>query len=297
MLFVLLYFLSYLPYALLTKASSSLAVLPISTFSCFCTMLTIWTCMGWWKRFRFTWPAFLSGCMSAGIILTSTTAYSLVGVPLLFTILLMKLGVLMQAPVLDVASGRDIPLRAKVALGLCALAILLTFVKHPSFAMTAVTLVLVAIYLAAYVVKLRIMEPYKDARVDPEIKRKALDFLISEQPMACTVALVLVALFCSDWHLLPTWRPWAIGFTSQLTGLFGGLILLQPVHHSISVPLNRSASVLAGVAASYFLGAPLGFYELTGAALVVVAVIAVSRRATPPPVTGPILQIAYAEKS
>lgn len=72
-----------------------------------------------------------------------------------------------------------------------------------------------------------------------------------------------------------------IGLCSQGTGIFGGLVLLDKRENSYSVPVNRCASVLAGVVASYALvlwrdaEAP-SWHELVGVAFIVQAILFLS---------------------
>ena len=72
-----------------------------------------------------------------------------------------------------------------------------------------------------------------------------------------------------------------IGLCSQATGVFGGLVLLDPRENSFAVPVNRAASVLAGlcatlIAAGFIGGQPLSSGELVGAVLVVAAIAALT---------------------
>jgi hypothetical protein len=65
------------------------------------------------------------------------------------------------------------------------------------------------------------------------------------------------------------------------TGIFGGLIFLDKRENSFTVPVNRSASILAGVIASFSLaawvgGRPPSPYEFVGAALEIAAILFLS---------------------
>jgi hypothetical protein len=81
----------------------------------------------------------------------------------------------------------------------------------------------------------------------------------------------------------PAW-PWIVfvGLCSQLTGVFGGLILLDRRENTFCVPVNRSSSVLAGVVASFLLvwlfeAARLpADAELAGAAVLIAGILVLS---------------------
>ena len=72
-----------------------------------------------------------------------------------------------------------------------------------------------------------------------------------------------------------------LGVCSQFTGIFGALILLEPQENAYTVPVNRASSILAGVVSSFLAvalfgaAAPSGF-ELAGASIVVLAILALS---------------------
>jgi hypothetical protein len=72
------------------------------------------------------------------------------------------------------------------------------------------------------------------------------------------------------------WAQLLVGVTSQGTGIFGALILLDGRENSFCVPVNRASSILAGVVATaglglVFGGAPLDGRELAGATVVLLA--------------------------
>ncbi|MFN7147035.1 MAG: hypothetical protein ACK4YP_24910, partial [Myxococcota bacterium] len=77
----------------------------------------------------------------------------------------------------------------------------------------------------------------------------------------------------------------AVGMLSQGTGIFGTLVFLDPRENTFAVLVNRSASIIAGVVASYGLWAFFGLAappveQLVGAGLMIaaIAVLALSDR-------------------
>ena len=118
-------------------------------------------------------------------------------------------------------------------------------------------------------------------------------YFVEEQMVATPALLVLLALWAltgvgsaamqlREGFLGMFSRPtlpieFAVGLLSQGSGIFGGLVLLDPRENTFTVPVNRASSVFAGVGAtlalSLLLGLPgVGVRDLVGAALVSVAV-------------------------
>jgi hypothetical protein len=303
------YFACYVPYAGLTKwlssveargnlAFSGLSLLPLSVLSSVLAMLLTFQLLQhfsprtaqnkrrWVLRIptRFT---LASGLATAAIILTTTLAYTFEGVSIAFMMLLMRGGVLLLAPVVDVSLKRHVRWFSWVALGLSALSLLdAAFTRAGRFPLLCA--LDVAAYLAAYFLRLQILSRLGKSD-DPE---KTRNYFIEEQLVAGPAALLLLVL--SAWlapeairvplrtgfqALLEPRMGWVVlvGVFSQGTGFFGGMVLLDARENSFCVPLNRAASILGGLVASYALallsvGRAPSRAELLGAALVVIAV-------------------------
>lgn len=310
------YFLAYAPYSALTKALSSgvapgaeagvsgVALLPVSTLASLIGMMAFLWGTGWWKAaasrrvagFPVPMPTrytTLSGICTAVILLTTTLAYTFEGVSIVFVMLLMRGGVLIMAPLIDRLSGRKVRWFSWVALLLSLAALLVAFAERAGYAITFVCALDVGFYLLAYFVRLQFMSRLAKSS-DVKGNRR---FFVEEQLVASPAAMVfllgLAALGPDDvsTQLMLGFRGldlgaalgWglAIGFLSQGTGIFGGLILLDGRENTFCVPVNRASSILAGVAAAYMLvfwlgSKPPGLTELVGAALVVAAVLVLS---------------------
>lgn len=309
-LFALGYFAAYVPYSALTKAvSSGMAgggpvsgpeLLPITAVASLVGMFAFITAMGWWKyassvrvgRWNVPRPTritLLSGVCTAGVIATTTLAYTLDGVSIVFMMLLMRGGVLIIAPIVDAMSGRKV--RWFSALGLVlslgSVVVALTFVRD-DLALTWVAAADVAAYLGAYFLRLRWMSRVAKT---PDLAQRTRYF-VEEQMVATPVLVAVLAIgaLIGDGGVLgelragfttfldrPTvWTGVLIGLLSQGTGIFGGLVLLDHRESSFAVPVNRCSSVLAGVLAGYALvwwfGAPPpATSELVGAGLIALA--------------------------
>lgn len=307
------YFLAYAPYTALTKAASKgtlpfvpralggLELLPISTFASLVGMLVFLTAAGWWKHATQrralgislpspTMPTLLSGIATAAIIATTTLSYTFVGTSILLMMLLMRGGVLVIAPLVDLASKRRVRPRAWLALGLSLTALLVALTDGDSYQMSLLAAADVTVYLAAYFVRLRLMS--RQAKTsDPAVARR---FFVEEQMVATPVIVTFLALlavvggtpslleiragFSSLGSAEAFLTTVAIGILSQGTGIFGALVLLDGRENAFCVPVNRASSVLAGILASLVLAWSLEMKsvppsELAGAALLVGAIV------------------------
>ena len=311
-LFAAGYFAAYAPYTALTKAVSKgalpfvprklggLELLPVSTLASLVGMLVFLSAMAWWKHATHrrvlglsipfpTGPTFVSGLATAAIIATTTLSYTFAGTSILLMMLLMRGGVLVLAPIVDVASKRQVRPRAWLALGLSLVALVVALGDGDSYELTLAALADVTVYLAGYFVRLRLMS--RQAKTaDPTVARR---FFVEEQ-MVATPAIVgflaVLALvggspafleiragFSSLGSLEALSTTIAIGVLSQGTGIFGALVLLDGRENAFCVPVNRASSVLAGILASFLLAWMLGMQavpisERVGAALLVGAI-------------------------
>ncbi len=303
------YFACYAPYSALTKslslggvpgmdaAVSGFALLPSSALASLVGMLVFLTVMGWWKHarrrtvlgvsvpFPSVWT-FLSGLCTAAIIPTTTLAYTFGGVSIVFMMLLMRGGVLVLAPIVDLVSKRRVRWFSWVSLVLSLSALLAALADGASYEITLIAAVDVTIYLLAYFVRLRFMSRLAKSD-DPEEK---LRYFVEEQ-MVATPALILtlgiLAIvgrgpllsqvrwgFVDYWSSGAAWAGIVVGLLSQGTGVFGGLILLDKRENTFCVPVNRASSVLAGIVATLAMswlagGKGLAASEMVGAALVI----------------------------
>lgn len=65
---------------------------------------------------------------------------------------------------------------------------------------------------------------------------------------------------------------------SQLTGIYGGAVLIGRAEHTATVPLNRAASMLAGLIGSVLLGQHITRGQAAGFALLLLAVLILRKR-------------------
>lgn len=309
------YFAAYVPYAALTKVVTSglvdvgesqvtgVELLPSSVMATVVTAFVFLAATGWWRAAlkdvggrRLPWPStptVMSGVCSGGIIATTTLAYTFEGVSIVFVMLLMRGGLLVIAPIVDVIGGRTIRWFSLAALLLSLAALSLSMLGGGGTAITWVCAVDVALYLACYFARLRIMTSKAKSK-DPQTN---LRYFVEEQLVSSPsllLALVVVAAIgqgaiadelragFTTFFDRPMWLYGIlIGVLSQGTGIFGGLILLDQRENTFSVPVNRASSVLAGIVATTSIwliaeaDAP-DVIELAGAGIMIVAILVLS---------------------
>ncbi|MBX7117237.1 MAG: hypothetical protein K1X64_23165 [Myxococcaceae bacterium] len=314
------YFGTYVPYAALTKlmtsghapsgaAYSGARLLPWSVTASLVTSALFLVISGWWRAAhrcgRHRWPCptratTLSALCASATILTTTLGYSFEGTSVLLTMLFMRGGVLIIAPLVDAVHRRAIRNTSWGALALSALGVLAATGVATRLDMGMWAWLNLAVYLTSYFVRLHVMSGH--AKNDDRQQTKA--FFVEEQLVA-TPALLLalgawsafgVSSSAADMRTGWVWPSGldglaviAIGVFSQGTGIFGALVLLYPSENSYSVPINRASSLVAGVAVSALLaaaglGKTLSPGELWGAGWVLLAMAVLAfRRDEPAP--------------
>lgn len=315
------YFASYVPYSMMTKmltnglfagmdgiGFSGFEIQPVMVLGSFVGMYVFLTAAGWWKHAthskifgvslpRPQWFTFISGLCTAGQIITTTLAYTFSGISIVFAMLLMRGGVLIMAPIVDILvkkRKRRIYWPSWVASGLSLGALLVAFSEKAGAQMTIIASIDIGLYLFGYFFRLFIMSNWAKSTDQVEKKR----YFTEEQMVANPVLLVvlfIVGLLGSGsspetianqfWQGFVSFPfkgffliAFATGVFSYGTGLFGSLIFLDRRENTFTVPANRVSSILAGVIATYLLHIFFGqrtpsVYELAGAVMIIAAII------------------------
>lgn len=296
------------------KGFSGFEVQPLIVLGSSLAFFIVISIMGWWKFATHTnilgfslpkprWYTLISGLCTAAQIITTTLAYTFSGVSIVFAMLLMRGGVLAMAPMVDLIARRrrrKIYWPSWVAAALSFGALFTSLTNGAGTNITLVAAVDIGIYLFVYFFRLLFMS--NRAKSDDQDEKKR--YFVEEQLVANTVlplALLVIGLIGSGmvtdsipgqiWmgivefpfkgfnpHLL------AIGFFSFGTGIFGSLIFLDKRENTFTVPANRSASIIAGLIATYLLAALFGqkypgTNELIGVALIIFAIFFLAWRA------------------
>jgi len=236
----------------------------------------------------------LVSALAATLLALSTPlSFTFPGVSIPFIQLLMKAGVLLIAPAVDLASGRRVHWYSWVALLLAASGLLIALRARGALNLPPLCLLVIAMYLGGYFVRLTAMSKAAKTGDPHTLKRYFVEEQVAAWPFAIVAGSALLAFGRGNgfdqlrWGATHLWTapvlPELIGI-AMLTTLLGALslvILLNARENTFCVPLERSASVLGGLAAAYVLAALYGLpfptpAELIGAAFLVAAMVVLS---------------------
>lgn len=308
---VAVYFGAWIPYFALNRGLASvvqpalgrpmtgLEILPASLM-----LLTVFTYLfmivsGWWRlapRLRMgplelpapsRWTA-IAGVGAASLLLTVPLSVTFKGVSIPFVQLLMRGDVLIIAPVVDLITRRRVRWWSWTALSLVALGILVTVKQRGGLALPTLAIAAVGVYGAGYLVRLLAMTTVSKTGRAGSLKR----YYVEEQLVATPVATAVLAIIAAfgrgpqaeqlRWGfqhaLASTAAPWlvCVAAIAFLQSVLAAGILLDPRENAFCVAIERSSSVLGGLAASYVLWLALNqppptSAELAGAALLAAA--------------------------
>jgi drug/metabolite transporter (DMT)-like permease len=327
---VLLYFASYVPNVLLTRlattgvhpdrgrALTGLETLPSSLVV---NLVLTYAFIAWsgWHRdaharrigaFRVPLPTrytLLSGIGTALVLFTVPLSFTFTNVSIPFIQLLMRGDILLIAPLVDLLFGRRVRWWSWAALVLVAIALLLVVRQRGGFHLPPLAVATVVLYTVGYFLRLAVMT-HVAKRDDPAVVR---GYFVEEKVIALPISvLALAALSASgagaqadqlSWGFLSVWSDpvlWpmiGVGVTLTIVSVFAAIILLDPHENTYCVPLERSASLLAGLVAAWLLSllwghpAPTGI-EMIGAGMLIAAItlLTLAPRFTAVPARSPV---------
>ena len=338
--FSLGYFLFYVPYSALTKALSKglipgmdgpisgFQMLPATTIGSFIMFLVLIRVLGWNRyagrvnvfglKIPFAtskWTLF-SGISASFIIVTTTLAYSFYGISIVFAALLMRGGVLIMAPLIDMIYGRKIKWYSVIAFILAFASIMNSFLDQAGYMLTTAAIINIAAYLTGYLFRLQFMT-YTAKTKDKESTYK----YFVEEMIVAACCIVIIPLIFAIIGAAPFMLDLRVGFTSFLGTnmlwpalligvlysclyIFGTRIYLSPQENTYCIPFNRCASLLAGTVASlllsaFFEGSFFTVPQLISAGILVVAILflgfpsLVKRRQLAVPALAPVRNILF----
>ncbi len=309
----LLYLLSYVPYATLTRWLASipyaplgrpltgLEVLPATTIlSGVFTYAFVWA-SGWWRDAHVSRVAgltlprptrwtLLSGIGTALLLFTVPLSFTFRGVSIPFMQLLMRGDVLIVAPLVDLTLGRRVRWYSWAALALVAVGLSLTIRARGGLYLPPLAIVTVVLYTLGYLIRLLVMT--KVAKSGDARSNKG--YFVEEKLVAIPLAVAALAGLSASglgsqgdelaFGFVGVWASGQLVYLTELSvllfviSIFSILILLDRRENTFCVPFERSASILAGIAATYVLAgmhlsaAPTSA-ELAGAALLILAIV------------------------
>ncbi|CAL9278975.1 hypothetical protein [Streptomyces sp. SudanB25_2051] len=309
------YFASYIPYVMLLKTLvhgmtqtaggpvDGMVVLPAAALGQLAVMPLFLLASGWWRYARPEPGAgggprgavsayrreILAGAAAAVVIGTTTLGFTFPGASVLLVLLLMRGGVLVMSPLMDLARGRHVPRSAWVALGFSLAAVLVALGGVRDHHLTLPAVLCLCGYLAGYTARFDLMSRVaKAGEVGVDRRYFAVEHAVA--PL-CLVLLLGVGALAgqpglragfTDFLATPTaWAAAGVGVAYEVLFVFGTLIYLDARAFTWCVPANRCASLVSGLVAAYALhhlaGLPLpSGAELLALVMVVAAVLALS---------------------
>jgi protein-tyrosine-phosphatase len=291
------------------RSASGFAILPAASLGVLATSMAGITALGWWRyvgtrrygRLMVPFPSdetLRSGLCYAAIIETTILAYSFRTASIVFALLLMRGGVLTIAPIVDRLGRRRVHWSSWGALALSLLAVRLALLGAGPQRLTFEVLLNLAAYLTGYFFRLGYMTVHAKCE-DDDVNRR---FFV-EETLVAAIALVAFQVACAAVGGAPALLEIRHGFADLLggaasgpgalvgvcygcLGLFGSLIYLDCRENTFCIPVNRAASLLAGVVASYALTRlagmpPVGGEQLAGAAIILCAIALLALRGQP----------------
>ena len=314
--YVLLYFLAYLPNVIITKLLSShvhpglgrpltgLEILPSSLIiSTILTYLFIWL-SGWHRDahghvlggVRVPVPTrytLLSGVGTALVLFTVPLSFTFEGVSIPFIQLLMRGDILIIAPLVDIMFGRKVRWWSWVALVMVLGALGITLSDRGGLYLPPLAILTIILYTIGYFLRLAVMTKISKSGDSASIRQ----YFVEEKIFALPASVAILALISAsgigsqsgalEWGFLAVWSDpviWPlfwIGVTLTIVSVFAIIILLDERENAYCVPLERAASLIAGVGGAlilaYFWGLPQPrTAELIGAGILILAIVLLS---------------------
>jgi hypothetical protein len=309
---VLLYFLTYAPYALVVKLVSTrpdsslgrpltgLELLPVTLVVSSLLIILFLLVSGWWRDMPMKrigavpvpWPRrgmWVAGVGAAMLLVTVPLSYTFPNVNIPTVQLLMRGDVLVIAPLVDLLSRRRVYWYSWAALALVLAALVINVGGRGAFDFPALLIVIVLVYTIGYFLRLAVMSRLAKSGDDRDLRAYFVEERVVSIPVALGTLGAIAVLTHSDqgrqlaWGFTSAWwsdaMPWllVISVALFLITIFAALILLSKHENSYCVPLERSASILAGLAVVFILSTLFGFKpaaptEVISAVLLVAAI-------------------------
>lgn len=310
------YFFWYTPYAALTKALSSglvpgvdqlaggLVLLPAAALGSLVGAPLILAVTGWWRylgrrrvlgRMRRLPDRTMitAGFFMALVIATTTLNYTFVGVSILFMLLMMRGGVLILSPLVDLVRRARVRVYSWIALGLSLAAVIVALSDVTSHALTIGAGLSLAFYFTGYIGRFRIMSRIAKVGREAVDRRYLAEEAVSSVVWQVALCVVLALALPGAWGdalregfttflFSPGAIPaFGIGLLYSTLYMFGTLIYLDPREYTWCVPANRCASLFSGLVASFGLAwltgiAPPGTGQLVATGFILLAISALS---------------------
>jgi hypothetical protein len=284
----LLYFLTYVPNIVVTRLVTStpnphlghpptgLQTLPAALLmNLLLTYAFIWV-SGWHRdaharmlgTLRVPVPTrytALSAVGTALVLFTVPLSFTFRNVSIPFMQLLMRGDILLIAPVVDWLCHRRVRWWSWVALLLVAASIVSVLWQRGGKSLPPLAILTVALYVLGYFIRLAVMTRVSKSG-DPAGVR---GYFVEEKIVALPLAVLMLAVLSwfgrgsqageLAWGFVSVWTDpviWSLAFiavTLTFVSVFAAIILLDPRENSFCVPVERTASLLAGLLGAWVL--------------------------------------------
>lgn len=297
-LYALAYFVAYTPYAALIKVATrdgltGLELLPAVLYGTVVSALTLVTLLGWWKHLRpssIEHPVALliSGMGTASFVAATTIAYTFRGISIVFALLLMRGGVLVMAPLIDLFFRRRVRWFSWAALALTFVAVGVAFTSIDRRDLSLAAVVNLGAYLLGYFVRLPMMT--RCAKVKD--RQITLSYFAREIVIMLTFLITVPAIYAftaGGEGAAALRRGFAlamprgvvvvalgIGFCYAVLYVFATLIYLDHRENTFCIPLWIASSLVAGLAAAAALRQTPPASQIIGAVVMIVALLFLS---------------------
>lgn len=236
---------------------------------------------------------FLSGIGTAMILFTVPLSFTIRDVSIPFMQLLMRGDILLIAPLIDIAFGRKVRWFSWVALLLVLFALFLTLWDRGGFDLPPIAILTIIMYTFGYFLRLAVMNRVSKTGDPASVRR----YFVEEKIIALPLSVAMLAAISASgiggqsqelsWGFVEVWTDpvimdiFVIGFTLTLISIVSIIILLDPRENAYCVPLERAASLVAGVGGTVLLawfwgGEMPRDAELIGAAILIGAIALLS---------------------
>jgi protein-tyrosine-phosphatase len=279
--------LFYTPYAGLAKAVTEglvpgipkglvgLEILPAAILGTVLMVPLNLTIFGWWKYASLPSPAVaLSGFGLALIIGTTTVLYTFHGISIVLALILMRGGLLMMGPVVDLFFGRRVRWFSWAAFGVSLGALGVALFVANDYSLPLLAALCLTCYLLGYALRTPAMTKLA------KVKDTGVTLRYFVQEVLVTIVLLpaipaAMALFGTSSASLALRRGFTtfwiehpaavvpvmlIGVFYALHNIFGTLIYLDGRENTFCIPLFCGASFLAGFSAIVLLSVFFGFH-------------------------------------
>lgn len=286
--FVCLYLLAYVPNVIVTRLVTSmphpglgrpltgLETLPASLIiNMVLTWGFIWL-SGWHKHankialgpVRIPVPTrytFLSGIGTAMVLFTVPLSFTIPDVSIPFIQLLMRGDILIIAPMVDLMFGRRVRWWSWTALVMVLFALVIALSDRGGLNLPPIAILTVVVYTIGYFVRLFVMTKISKSGDPASVRR----YFVEEKMIALPMSVVILAGVSASgiggqagelaWGFIAVWDDpvlvdlfW-IGATLTVISVLAIIILLDPRENAYCVPLERAASLIAGIGGSALL--------------------------------------------